>query len=246
MKTKSFLLIIIVICTTFFCSNSCFAKEPFYSKLVVYKTASLQKAPDIVSMSISLLTQADTAEKALSDNNEKIHLLINALKDVGLEKGEYFTGQFSIQPIYAPYPKNPPPDYKPGIIGYEVTNTVNVKTIKLNLTPFIIDAAGKVKADRVSNITFGLQDPQMYRSEAIALATTYAMQDAHALADVANLNLVGILDVRLDEPQIVPRQAQEMRYLAKAENVPFIEPQDVELRATVTITFEIAPKGRSK
>ena len=193
-----------------------------------------------------MITQADSAEKTLSDNNEKIHALINALKEVGLEKGEYFTGQFSIQPMYAPHPKNPPPDYKPGIIAYEVTNTVNVKTVKLNLTPLIIDAAGKVKADRVSKITFGLQDPQMYRSEAIALATTNAMQDAHTLSDVANLNLIRIVDVRLDEPQVLPRQSQEMRYLAKADNVPFIEPADVQLQASITITFEIGSKAMNR
>jgi uncharacterized protein len=242
MKIKHLLFILCFTCT----ATSCFAKDPFITKLVVQKTATLQKPADEVSMSISVLTQADTAEKALSDNNEKIHALINALKEVGIEKGEYFTGQFSIQPIYAPYPKNPPPDFKPGIISYEVTNSLNVKTVKLNLTPLIIDAAAKVKADRVSKITFGLQDPQMYRSEAIALATSNAMQDAYTLSDVANLNLVRIIDIRLDEPQIMPRQSHEMMYLAKADNVPFIEPSDVQLKASVTITFEIGSKTMSR
>ena len=223
--------------------GQCQAATPFFPKLTVTGISTLHKPADLVSFTVSVQTQADTADEALSDNNAKMHELVARLKESGLEKGEYHTGQFSINPVYTPYPRNPPPDWKASIIGYDVTNSLTIKTAKLELTPTLIDAAGKSGATQVTNINFSIKDPLQYRSEAIQAATANAIMDANIMADATSTQLVRVLDMRLDQPQMYPRPGPELRYMAKsADSVPFIEAADVDISASVTIIYEISPK----
>jgi len=223
-------------------ANSCFAASPFFPKLVVTGTSQLHKPADQFGLTITVLSQAETAESALADNNEKMQKVIDSLQIAGLEKGEYHTGQFSIQPIYSTPPRIMPENWKAQIISYEVNNSVNVKTQKLDFAPSIIDAAGSSGASQIANISFGLKDSSIYRSEAISQATANAIKDAETLAQAANLQIVRVLDVKLDQPQIYSRPGHNMLYMAK-ESAPFIEAPDVDVSASVTVTFEIASKG---
>ncbi len=239
MKAKNIIFSILLV----FSSSACWAGNTFFPKLVVTGTAQLHKPADQLGLSISVVTQADTADKALDDNNTRMHQVIDSLQIAGLEKGEYHTGQFSIQPVYSTPPRNIPPDWKSTVIGYEVTNSLNIQTQKLDLAPTIIDAAGQSGASQISNIHFGLQDTNIYRQEAITEATGNAIKDAESLASVANIQLVRILDIKLDQPQIYARPGQNMMYMAKRESAPFIEAPDVDVSASVTVTFEIASKA---
>ena len=221
---------------------ACWAEAPFFPKLVVSGSAVLHKPADQVSLSISVITQAPSAQQALSDNNDTMQKVLEKILKTGLQKGEYHTDQFSIRPVHSLPPRNPPSDWKAEILAYEVSNNLQIKTKQMDLAAKIIDAAGKAGANQITNISFSLNDPQMYRSEVIALAATNAMRDAQVLADVANLQLVRIVDVKLDQPQIYPRPGPNMYYMAKAESMPLIEAPDVDLSANVTVTFEISGK----
>ncbi len=224
-------------------SSACWAASPFFPKLVVSGTAALHKPADQVTLSISVVTQNDTAEGALSENNAAIHHVVDALQLVGLEKGEYHTGQFSVQPIYSQPPRpNIPQDWKASIIAYEVTNSLTVKTQKLELAPAIIDAAGQAGANQISNISFGIKDPSQYRTEAIAQATANAIKDAEALANAANIQLLRVLDISLDQPTIYQRPGPNVLYMAKMNDGAFIEAPDVDITANVSVTYEIGSK----
>lgn len=218
------------------------AGTSFFPKLVVSGAAVLHKPADEVSLTIGVLTQAETAAQALGDNNEKMHDVLTNILALGLQKGEYHTEQFSIRPIHSQPPRNPPQDWKAEIVAFEVSNSLTIKTRKMELAALIIDAAGKSGATQVYNISFGLHEPQQYRSEAISVATSNAMRDAQVLAGIADIQLVRVLDVSLDQPQIYAHPGPNLHYMAKAEFAPVIEAPDVDLRANVSITFEIASK----
>ncbi len=217
------------------------AEEPFFPKLIVSGNATLHRPADQLNISISVVTQGETAEKALSANNAKMQPVIAALQKVGLVKGEYETGRFSIQPVYSTAPKNPPSDWKPVIVGYDVTNTLNIRTQKLDLAPMIIDAVSSAGANQINNINFGLKDQQKYRSEAIEAAAANAISDAQSLANAANLKLVRVLEANLDQPQVYPRAAKMSFAMAEAAGTP-IEAADVEVNARVSLTYEVSSK----
>lgn len=236
MKKLPFLLSALLI------SAECVAVAPVTPKLVVSGQTVLHKNADLVSLTIGVLSQKETAQEAIVDNNVRVQQLVTNLRALGLEKGEYFTGQFSIQPIYSPAPRNPPADWKPTIIAYEVNNSLSIKTTKLEYTGAIIDCAGKAGVDQISNIVFSLADPQMYRAEAITQAAQNALRDADALATVTGVKIVRVLDIVLEQPTIQPRPGLHLYKMAQAESAPFIEAPDVDVRAHVSVTFEIAQK----
>lgn len=223
-------------------TNTGWAKEPFFPKLEVRGTAVLHKPADQFGLTITVLSQGETAENALLENNNRMHQVIDNLKIAGLEKGEYHTGQFSIQPIYSQPPRDIPYNWRATIIGYEVNNSITVQTQKLDLAPIVIDAAGSAGANQITNIHFGIKDTSIYRTEAITQATTNAYTDAEAIAKVTNIQLVRILDIRLDQPQVYARPGHSMDYMAKAESLAFIEAPDVDIHSNVSIIFEIASK----
>lgn len=234
------LVLFFSVCTFGICQAD---NSPPVPKLVVNGSSMLHKPADQVTMSISVISQSERAEDALLDNNVGIQKVLDSIKSLGIGKGEYHTGQFSINPVHSQPPRNPPVDWKQTILAYQVTNTLNIKTKQIELTAAIIDAAGKNGVDQVSNITFGIQDPKLYRSEAIAEATRNALEDATTIAEIANLKIVRILDVKLDQPQLYARPGPNMYYMAKAGNsAPFIEAADVDISANVSVIFEVSSK----
>lgn len=212
-----------------------------YSKLTVSAQGTLTKPADELQLNIGIVTIKDTAGKALEENNQQMAAVIKSLQNAGLSNKDYETGHFSITPTYTPYPKEPPADWKPSINGYEVNNSIFIHTNAIDSAGKIIDAANKAGANHITNIRFALHDQTTFWKEAIALATTNAIQDAQAMAKAANIQLKRIISLTLDNtPYIKPRANM---YAAKAmsyEAAPPIEAGDILITANVTITYEIS------
>lgn len=241
MRAKLFILCGVAI----FIFGSCqaAANTPEIPKLTVKGEGTLYKPADQMELNISVVTQNGDSKLAVKANNEKMERVISQLNKAGLTSKEIQTGQFMVQPIYHyPGPKEEPSG--PSITHYEVTNTLQIKTKQLDLIEKIIGAAVQSGANRLDQIVFNLSDPQLYRNEVIHLATKHAMEDAKSLAEAAQVNLVRVLSLDLDPNQNhypVPRMA--MAY--KAENAGSfeapIEIGQVEMKASVNMTFEIGP-----
>lgn len=203
--------------------------------------ATIYKPADELHMTVGVVNAGEKAESVLSINSSKMQAVISNLETAGLTKGEYQTGRFSIHPTYTPYPKDPPPDWKPSINGYEVSNTVVIKTNKLDLAGKLIDAANKAGANSIENIHFNLHDPRSYWNEAMSTATANAINDAKVIAQAAGVNLGRLLSITLDNANAVIPRANNV-YFAKSmgsESKPPIEAGDVTITASVSIVYEI-------
>lgn len=205
--------------------------------LSVTGQATLYKPADQLNLSVGVVTEADTAATALQENNQKMKALIDALSAKQLSPQEYFTGQFNISPIYAPYPKDPPPDWTQKITAYRVNNSLTIRTDKLDLAGELIDAVTKAGANSIENMSFGLKDERRYRQELIQAATSNALQDAKALAAAADLKLIRIQQIWLDqagsfEPRVKFAAAMMDR------STP-IEKADVPIHGSVTVVYEV-------
>jgi uncharacterized protein YggE len=214
--------------------------------LTVRGRAELEKPADRMLVSIGVVTDDTDPAEAMGENNATMRRVIEAIEKVGLTKKEYETGRFNIRPVYTQAPRGQrPPGWKPEIAGYEVTNSINVRTGQLDLAGEIIGAASEAGANSVNVAGFDLSDHRTHRAEAIVEATANARNDAHQLAAAADVRLVRILSINLDDAQ-APRPEMAMRgraMLASADAAPPITPGDVTVRASVTIVYEIAEKG---
>jgi uncharacterized protein YggE len=240
-KMKLFLFLL----TMVFAASALSAQERReIPKLSVQGSARLEKPADQFILSLGVVTIASDAQSALKENSTRMQNVIENLKKGGLDKSEFQTGQFRISPTYTPYPKNPPPDWKATINGYEVTNTIVIKSDKIDQAGKIIDVANQSGANTVGSIEFGLKDPSIYQNEVIRAATDQALAQANSLADAAKVKLVRILSIALDDmPAIIqPSPRPMLAKMAYNESAPPIEAGDVQVTAHVSLSYEIADK----
>ena len=115
-------------------------------------SATINVDPDQASLSVGVITQAATAQAAAEQNAAAATTMINALKSVLGNNGTIKTIYYSISPRY----NNAQPA---AIVGYTVSNTVQVIGNNINLVGPLIDAANQAGANNISGPNFGLQDP---------------------------------------------------------------------------------------
>jgi uncharacterized protein YggE len=214
-------------------------------KLSVRGEAILNVPADQLRLNIGVVTDAAAADVALDQNSAKIKEVIKAMERVGLSKDDYRTSQFQIQPRWSPRPRQAPQDWRPHIVGYTVTNSLSIKTTKLNLAGKIIGAASGSGANQINSIIFDLADPRAYRAKAIETATAHAMADARSLALSASVRLVKILSLNLENVAAQPIRMQVEsfnRMAATAAAEPPISSGDVTVRASVHLIYQIEQK----
>ena len=213
-------------------------------QLTVRGDAQLSKPADRVQLSIGVVTEAEQSAEALELNSARTQAVLEALRRVGLSGDEYQTGRFRVRPVYSARPKQAPRSWRAQIIGYEVSNTLSIKTTQLELAGKLIQAASEAGANTIDNIRFDLEDRRKFRGEAIALAASHALNDARTLASASGVKLVRILSINLDNVgSIQPRRYEAtamLRAVPEADMAPPIEAGDVSITSSVTVVYEIA------
>jgi uncharacterized protein YggE len=217
-------------------------------RLTVRNGATLEKPADELQLDIGVVTEATTAGEALEENTKRMERVVAALEKAGLGDDEMKTGRFQVRPQYARRPRQPDPDWSPRIVGYEVTNSLRIRTGQLALAGRFIETANSAGANTIGSITFGLADPRAHRAEAIATATANAITDARGLAEAASLRLVRVLSINLDSAAAIPvtqrfGESGVMRAAVTQAGAPTpISPGDVTVKASVTIVYEVEGK----
>jgi uncharacterized protein YggE len=220
------------------------APEQELPRLTVRGEAILYVPADQLNLRIGVVTAAETAEAGLGENTEKMDRVVKALQQVGLTQGEYETSQFQIQPRWSPRPRQAPAEWRPEIVGYSVTNSLNIRTRKLELAGKLIGAAAKAGANEIGAILFDLADPRQYRDDAIEAATANAIADARSLAGAASVRLLRVLSLTLDQAVATPVKVQAGAYaeraaLAMDAPAPHMTSGDVTVRAHVLLVYQI-------
>jgi uncharacterized protein YggE len=213
-------------------------------RLTVRGDAELRKPADLLRLQVGVVTEDPEPAAALSRNSRQMQDVIRALEKAGLDREGYQTGRFSIRPDYERRPRNAGADWRPRIVGYTVTNSLSIRTKKLELAGKLIEAANEAGANSIGAVGFDLADPRAHRAEAIATATTNARSDARTLAGAAGLRLVRIIAITLDDAgwrPPVPTMARAGAAMAEARVAPPVEPGEVTVRAGVTLVYEVEP-----
>ncbi len=215
-------------------------------RLTVRGNAVLYKPADQLRLRVGVVTEAAEATAAVADNSRRMTAVVAAIKKAGLDKSEYQTGRFSIRPKYNRRPRQAGPEWTRRITGYEVTNTLSIRTRKLDLAGKLIETANAAGANSIDAITFDLANPRTHRAEAIAAAAVNARSDAGILARASEVKLVRILSIHLDDTGYRPPTPTMLRAESMAATMaapsPPIQPGDVTVQASVTIVYEIAPR----
>lgn len=209
------------------------------AKLSLRGEAKIEVPADEITVTLGVITQEKTAEAAIISNRETLQKVVDALTKAGLEKKEWETGRFSVEPVFFHPDKGGQPAE---IIAYRVNNTVNLKTSKWDQAGVFLDAATKAGANSIENLQFGIKDARLLRSEVITAASKNAVADARTLADATGQKLVRLLEVILDEDTFSPAQNRSYPVMmAKMGGSIPLNPGDVTVTASVRLVYEVAP-----
>ena len=195
---------------------------------------------DQANFELAVVTEAATPEAALIENSRRLEQVLASLRAAGLADKELSTGSLAINPQWSPRPHQAPSGWKPDIVGYQVSNRLRVKTVKIAEVGRFISTAVQAGTNEVNSLYFDLADERRYRQEAIALATRNAQDDARSLAGAAGASLGRIVSLTLDDARPTPVQAMAGRaFMAEAQMAPPILSGEVTVRARVTAVFEL-------
>jgi len=194
-------------------------------------------APDQAQIDIGVVTQGQTAQAAATENAQQLDKVLAQLRKTLRPAANIKTTSYSLNPNYR-YPKE---GGKPTITGYTVANTVQAKTQKLSEVGKLIDLAMQSGANNIQRLLFTLQDELALKSKALGDAAINAKAHAEALAAALGLKIVRMRSVAEGEPVVV-RPVSNVMMAARAEyGAPTpVEPGIIDVRATVTLTVEVA------
>jgi hypothetical protein len=197
-------------------------------------------APDRFVFTVGVQTIANTVDDAVSQNNRKVAAVIAALKQAGATDADIQTSGFNI------YPQQ---DYQEGrlprILGYQVSNSVNVRSTKVDTAGKLLGVAIGAGVNTSSGITFEVSDPARGRDQGLRNAFEDARAKATLLAQAAGRTLgraILISEGTTQYPQPYPVAQRAMAMEARVGNVSGdvpVESGTQERTYMVTVTFEL-------
>ncbi len=199
--------------------------------LIISGRGEVETEPDMATFTLGVSTLNFSAERAYSENNEKMSRVIEQVKKAGVDPTDIKTTQFSIQPQYE-YER----DAKERVFkGYRVSHRLLVKVRALGMLGRLLDTAVAAGITDLSGISFGVQNPEEAESRARVAAVEDAHRKASELAGAAGVGLGRA--VRIEETRQAPSPyvyAAEVR----AEGAP-IEPGTQKIAVAVVVHYAI-------
>src|SRR6185312_933864 len=173
--------------------------RPRSPAITVTGEALISAEPDQAQLDIGVVTQARTAPEASKENSERVTRVLSEVKKLLGKTDEVKTSGYSLTPAYR-YPQGG----KPEIVGYNVNNTVRIKTTNLDLVGRLIDSAMQAGANNVNRLMFTLKDEQGAQLEALRAASAKAKTKAEAIAASLGLKIVKIASITEGERSVQP------------------------------------------
>ena len=210
-------------------------------RILVTGEGSVNLAPDMAVLSLTVTRQAETARAALDANSSAMKEVQAAMTTAGIESRDLQTSNFSIQPNYF-YPPQQPSGKRepPQIVGYTVRNSLVVRVRDISAVGVILDKSVSLGVNEGGNITFTNQDPSEAITRARIKAMQHAIDKAKTLAAAAGVKTGQILEISEQSysPRPMPMARVEMARGMSADAVPVAAGENT-YKVTVNVSFAI-------
>ena len=204
--------------------------------LSVSAEASAKRVPDVATISTGVVTQAADANAAMRANAVQMDKVMAAIKAAGIGERDVQTSGINLNPQYK-YVENAPPS----IVGYQASNTVNVKVRDLSKLGKVLDAFVEQGANQVNGPSFEVDKPDEAYDEARVAALKKAQARAQTYADALGLKVRRIVSIS-EGGASFPRPMPMMR--AMAADAGFaketsVSPGETTLSVNIDVVFEL-------
>ena len=195
--------------------------------------------PDIAILRLGIEAQEVSVADAQAQAAEAMNAVMAALTDNGVAEKDIQTQYFNIQRVTR-WDEDKGQEV---LIGYRVTNMVTAKIRDMEKVGAIIDAAASAGGDltRIDSVSFSIEDPSAYQTEARQKAIADAAAKAKQMAELAGVTLGK--PTYITENAYIPYPVYRQDFFEKAAGAPAMEtpisPGELEVSSTVQITYAI-------
>jgi len=192
--------------------------------------------PDVGLISLSVLSEKNTAKEVMQDNSAKMNDIIKFVKDNGVQDKDVQTSGYYLTPRY---------DFPNGnrvFRGYDLTSTLAVKIRNLDKISDIIDGAVTRGANQVGDIQFIIDDETKLKDEARDKAIAQAKDKAQQIAKGAGLTLGKIVSFSENDGMVYPQPLYMDKGISAGQGggaAPAVEQGSQEIDINVTLGFEL-------
>jgi len=198
----------------------------------VSATGSVVTEPDHATISIGVVSEADTAREALARNSATMVKVIDGLKALGISAQDIRTTAVNVEPRY----RNAKEQQAPSIVGYQVVNQVRITARELKRLGEVLDQVVGLGGNQISGITFEVSKAEELKDEARKAAMANALRRARLYAASAGAEVGQVLTISEDQPAPGPRPMA--RTSLAAGDLP-IEPGSQRLEVKIHVTWAL-------
>ena len=196
--------------------------------------AEVSRPPDLVEVSGGVVTAAPTAAAAMAENASRMSAVVAAIRKAGVADRDVQTASLNLQPQYK-YANNEAPQ----LIGYQASNTVNIRLRKPDEVGRILDTLVSVGANRIDGPNFRVENADAALDDARTKAVAKGRARADLYARAAGLRvkrIVAITEQGTPDPR--PRPMMMASAKMEADSTP-VSPGEVQLTVSLAMVFEL-------
>lgn len=208
----------------------------------VQSEGKVETTPDVAHLTIKVEVDHQQAEKAQKIAKEKMEKVYQKLDDLGIKENNIETLNFNVH-MNRDYSNNDKEDRERKgssnpIVGYTVSNTINVDVNNTDQVGTILDELTSVENVVAPNVSFGLLSEEEAKNQAIKSAAKKAKKRAELIAEELELNIIDIKEVAVNRSSSsnYPSYNRLEHHDAAKASTP-ISPQNIVTMASVDVTF---------
>lgn len=241
---KIIIFILIILATTAVSITSVFMalRSNNQDRFSVTGSGTVYAKADIANIQVGLRTKTfKTAAEATKESTEKMNKINAELNKLEIEEKDIKTSNYNLSPVY-----NWTNSKGQELIGYEVTQTLDIKVRDLNKIGDVISKTTEQGANQIRNISFTIDDEYALKNQARELAITKAKEKAEMIAKQSGMKLGEVKSVYEDiSPIISPLAYSNAKVMldladqAAGLSAPDIQAGQNEIKVDVTLTYEV-------
>ncbi|MCL2853227.1 MAG: SIMPL domain-containing protein [Defluviitaleaceae bacterium] len=194
--------------------------------------------PDVATINLGVSIQDENAHQAVLRNNALTASVIEAIKAQDIPEEDIRTVNFSMNPVF---------DHSGSvsqIVGYEVSNSVQVTIRDVDRVGYVLGAATAAGANVSGRIQFDVLDRSAAYNEALELAVQNATEKADSIARALGMNILGVVSVNELGGTHMPvaRAAAAATFMMEADffEVP-VQAGELTVTANIQVIYSLAP-----
>ena len=213
------------------------------SSFSVSATGKVVAIPDVAKFTVGVISQGGLNLGTIQNENaDKSNSVADFLKNQGIDEKDIKTQGYGIEPRYqysvCRYDGETCPP--PTIVGYTVSQTLEVKGRDFEKLGDILSGVVERGANSVSSLSFTVDDPKLLEQQAREQAIEQAKEKAKAIAKSGGFRLGRLIQLS-EGSAYIPQYFSDYGIGGGAESAksPSLEPGSQEVSIQVSLIYEI-------